>query len=41
MILAVKKGIDKEKQLQILENIKSTKSYFGIGYHYLEKLCGL
>lgn len=41
MIVAVKKGIDKEKQLQILENIKSTKDYFGIGYHYLEKLCGL
>ena len=41
MIVAVKKGIDKEKQLLILENIKSTKAYFGIGYHYLEKLCGL
>lgn len=41
MIVAVKKSIDAEKQAQILEKLKATKAYFGIQYHYLEKLCGL
>lgn len=41
MIVAVKKSIDTTKQAQILEKIKSTKAYFGIEYHYLEKICGL
>ena len=41
MIVAVKKNIHKAKQAEILEKLKSTKSYFGIEYHYLEKICGL
>lgn len=41
MIVAVKKSTNKDKQAQILEKLKSTKAYFGIGYHYLEKICGL
>ncbi len=41
MIVAVKKNMDKAKQAEILDKLKSTKAYFGIEYHYLEKICGL
>ena len=41
MIVAFKKDIDSTKQAQIVEKLKSTKDYFGIEYHYLEKLCGI
>lgn len=41
MIVAVKKTIDSEKQARILEQLKQIKAYFGIEYHYLEKICGL
>lgn len=41
MIVGLKKSIDPKKQLLILEKIKSLKSYFGINYQYLERLCGL
>ncbi|MCA5004842.1 class I SAM-dependent methyltransferase [Sphingobacterium bovistauri] len=41
MIVAVKKEISKEKKEDVLKQIKDIKSYFGIGFHYLERLCGL
>ncbi|WP_099372303.1 SAM-dependent methyltransferase [Sphingobacterium sp. 1.A.5] len=41
MIVGLKKSIDPKKQSLILEKIKSLKSYFGINYQYLERLCGL
>ena len=41
MIVATKKSIDKDKQAAILTKIKSLKTYFGIDYQYLERLCGL
>lgn len=41
MIIAVKKSIDTNKQAKILEQLKSTKAYFGLEYHYLEKICRL
>ena len=41
MIVGLKKSIDPKKQSLILEKIKSLKSYFGINYQCLERLCGL
>jgi SAM-dependent methyltransferase len=41
MIVGLKKSIDPKKQSSILEKIKSLKSYFGINYQYLERLCFL
>lgn len=41
MIVGLKKSIDPKKQSLILEKIKSLKSYFGINYQYLERLCSL
>jgi SAM-dependent methyltransferase len=41
MIIAVKKSIEASKREQILEKLKTTKDYFGIKYHYLEKICGM
>ncbi len=41
MIVAVKKEIDPNKQAEIKQKIKSLKSYFGINFQYLERLCGL
>lgn len=41
LIVGLKKSIDPKKQSLILEKIKSLKSYFGINYQYLERLCGL
>lgn len=41
MIVSLKKSIDPKKQSLILEKIKSLKSYFGINYQYLERLCSL
>ena len=32
---------ESEEQKEILQKIKDTKTYFGIGYHHLEKLLGL
>jgi SAM-dependent methyltransferase len=33
--------ISSARQAEILEEIKSTKAFFGIGYHHLEKIAGL
>jgi len=41
MIVAVKKSIDSQKQESILDKIRSLKSYFGINFQYLERLCGI
>ena len=41
MIVAEKKSKTDIQKLEILKKIKETKLYFGIGYHYLEKLMGL
>lgn len=41
LIVGVKKTISPEKQAEILAKIKSSKAYFGIGYHHLERLTGL
>jgi len=38
LVVGEKKSVDIQKQREILRKIKSTKAYFGIGYHYLERL---
>lgn len=38
---SLKQKAEKERQQEILQKIKETKAYFGIGYHHLEKLLGL
>lgn len=35
---SLKFKVESEKQKEILQEIKDTKAYFGIGYHHLEKL---
>lgn len=37
LLIASYKGMDQKKQKGILKKIKAIKSYFGIGYHYLER----
>ena len=41
MIVAEKKSKTESQKQEILNKIKETKKYFGIGTHYLEKLMGL
>jgi hypothetical protein len=41
MIVAEKKAKTQAQQEEILKKIKETKAYFGIEFHYLEKLMGL
>ncbi|MBC7696654.1 MAG: SAM-dependent methyltransferase [Burkholderiales bacterium] len=41
MIVAEKKSKTESQKLEILNKLKETKTYFGIGFHYLEKLTGL
>ncbi|MES2760848.1 MAG: SAM-dependent methyltransferase [Bacteroidota bacterium] len=41
MIVAEKKSKTDSQKQEILSKLKETKTYFGIGFHYLEKLTGL
>ena len=41
MIIAVKAKVTPEKQSEIRTKLHQIKSYFGIGYHHLERLLGL
>ncbi len=41
MIIATKKAISSTKQAEIREKLQSLKTYFGIGYHHLERLLGM
>lgn len=41
MIIAVKGQISPQKQQDVREKLKHIKSYFGIGYHHLERLMGV
>lgn len=41
MIIGVKKQINESKQEEIKHKLAELKNYFGLDYHFLEKLCGL
>jgi hypothetical protein len=41
LIVGLKSQITEAAKAQILEQIKTTEAFFGIGYHHLEKLTGL
>lgn len=41
LVVGVRKEIDDVRRLKVLEKIKTTKAYFGLEYHYLEKLMNL
>ncbi len=41
MIIGVKKQIKESKQEEIKQKLAELKNYFGLDYHFLEKLCGL
>lgn len=41
MIIGVKKATNLKRQEEILAKLQATKAFFGIEYHYLERLCGL
>jgi hypothetical protein len=41
MIIAVKAQITDNQKQEILTKIKSSKAYFGVGYHHLERLMEL
>ncbi|PRD48329.1 class I SAM-dependent methyltransferase [Sphingobacterium haloxyli] len=41
LVVGEKKTTTEQKRQEILGKIKSTKAYFGIDYHYLERLMGL
>ncbi len=38
LVVGIKGKINVKKQIEILEKLKVTKEYFGIGYHHLERL---
>ena len=38
LVVGIKGKVNPKKQVEILEKLKVTKEYFGIGYHYLERL---
>ena len=38
LVVGIKGKVNPKKQAEILEKLKVTKEYFGIGYHYLERL---
>jgi SAM-dependent methyltransferase len=41
MLVGVKSTITPDQQQEVLKQIQQTKSYFGIGYHHLERLMNL
>lgn len=41
LIVGVRKGVTDVRKTAILDKIKSTKAFFGISYHHLERLTGL
>ncbi len=41
LVVGIKGKINSKKQVEILERLKVTKAYFGIGFHHLERLVGL
>lgn len=41
LVVGEKKPVNLQKQQEILAKIQSTKTYFGISYHHLERLMGL
>ncbi len=41
LVVGIKGKINSKKQVEILERLKATKAYFGIGFHHLERLVGL
>jgi SAM-dependent methyltransferase len=41
LVVGIKGKINPKKQTEILNKLKVTKEYFGIGYHHLERLFGL
>jgi len=42
LVVGVKgKALSAERKAEVLEKIKASKEYFGIGYHHLERLLGL
>ncbi len=41
LVVGIKGKINPKKQAEILEKLKVTKEYFGIGFHHLERLVGL
>jgi SAM-dependent methyltransferase len=41
LVIGIKHKDDEAKKREVLEKIKAAKAYFGIGHHYLERLCGL
>lgn len=41
LVVGIKGKTNPKKQAEILEKLKVTKTYFGIGYHHLEKLLSL
>ena len=38
LVVGIKGKINAKKQAEILDKLKVTKEYFGIGYHHLERL---
>ncbi len=38
LVVGIKGKVNPKKQAEILEKLKATKEYFGIGFHHLEKL---
>jgi SAM-dependent methyltransferase len=40
LVVGIKGKINPKKQVEILEKLKITKEYFGIGFHHLERLVG-
>lgn len=41
LVVGEKKSVNTQRQEEILAKIKSTKAYFGISYHHLERLMGI
>lgn len=41
LVVGVKGKVNEDKKAEVLQKIKETKAYFGIGYHHLERLLGL
>ena len=41
LVVGIKGKINPKKQAEILEKLKVTKAYFGIGFHHLERLVNI
>ena len=41
LVVGIKGKINSKKQVEILEKLKATKAYFGIGFHHLERLVNI